>query len=1146
MKKLKKLLSLVLAMTMILSTGIFSVSAGAASYTDEKDIECLEAVQTLSELNIIVGKNDGSFDPNGIVTRAEMAKMLYVLANGGEDDGAKGYPDSGFTDIKGTWGENYINAAYALGLTAGTGNNQFSPNATITAAQVYKMLLNLIGYEDVRSGMTGSEWAQMALRLAVQTGLNEDVKVNYSEGMPRQYAAQAIYNAIDTFRVKLDDTGAYVEYDRNDAQPTVGERYLRLQTVEGVYLGNDEFSLDGEPESDGYIRVAEVENGEETGKVVKMKSNVGTDMVGQLVKVMYKSERGSYSTNIAYGMYATGDSTVEPFEIVDDYDVDDMNNKKSKNAKVFVNGALVEDLTVDEVIDGDGLAGDIEIPASANLTLIYNDGLKDEDGEISEYNAIAMITIPMLNEVTTLSSSTLTFADSIFTSLKADKDSTKFDSDKSFDLDDSDIEYDIADDVEVDDVVVTWYNCQSDVLHVSKAETVVGEVTGITGDGDKVRIDGETYDYDGDAKANESKLAPFCAYVEDDDMTEPSKIKNGTTYTLYLINGFYVAAEKGDHSGSSNDDYAVVTRAYEVGEELRLKLLTADGMEKTYYVDEFCGEDVDDITDIEGMKDDINKAIAKQPVVVAYSASDSKVTIDACNIVDDLNKYGDFDGIDELGDDRGKLVKGDDALFYKDSTGVVYGKFESISDKLKSSAYLDTEAAVFFDEGKTGEDWEAYEYADLDDEIDWSELGDTASVYVVLEDDDVVCLAVFAADDASPSTSLSGIHYGYLVKDPVKNKDNIEYTIWNGEEKVTYEQDESSATGAKHSIVAYTLDDDMIDDIWVITEDNEIKNDKTFRDCVAAFGYITDVSGTRVKINVLKGLAGKNADAPAKDSILSVVTTSDSTLMTIKAADTEGVAGTTKLRKNNQVIVLVNEDDEIEFAVIDSDGTFNKSAFWKANDIKDLEAEYGDVNSSTKVDVADCKHKDVSYAADVKAGTITATCADCKAKMVYTFTADEAEGVKATKSGDDLKIADKPEITYAGLTSWDKAEAGETYKAACKWGGESVEIETKAADCTHDVLSFAKVNASTYTVTCADCGNTARVKFSATAAGELEMSFTNNKLNLADENLADYIETAVVDGEGNEVTGDLTSGDSYKLVVTLDTTNEISLSFTAE
>ena len=72
MKNLKKVLALVLAFACA-----FTMFAGAA-FTDSADIKVdTEVVDTLVSLGVVNGYDDGSFKPNGAVTRAEMAKMIY-------------------------------------------------------------------------------------------------------------------------------------------------------------------------------------------------------------------------------------------------------------------------------------------------------------------------------------------------------------------------------------------------------------------------------------------------------------------------------------------------------------------------------------------------------------------------------------------------------------------------------------------------------------------------------------------------------------------------------------------------------------------------------------------------------------------------------------------------------------------------------------------------------------------------------------------------------------------------------------------------------------------------------------------------------------------------------------------------------------
>ena len=78
----KKVLALVLAFACA-----FTMFAECA-FTDEADIKATDAVNMLTALGVIEGDPDGSFQPDATVTRAEMAKMIFVVRNNTIDDSA--------------------------------------------------------------------------------------------------------------------------------------------------------------------------------------------------------------------------------------------------------------------------------------------------------------------------------------------------------------------------------------------------------------------------------------------------------------------------------------------------------------------------------------------------------------------------------------------------------------------------------------------------------------------------------------------------------------------------------------------------------------------------------------------------------------------------------------------------------------------------------------------------------------------------------------------------------------------------------------------------------------------------------------------------------------------------------------------------
>ena len=132
MRNLKRALSLVMAMAMLV--GMMVIGASAASYddfTDKDKIVNQEAVSTMYALGVINGKEDGSyFDPTANVTRSEMAKMIVVALHGGKDPvlGINATPT--FSDIDNHWAEAYIEYCASNALSPAAAMASSTPTPT--------------------------------------------------------------------------------------------------------------------------------------------------------------------------------------------------------------------------------------------------------------------------------------------------------------------------------------------------------------------------------------------------------------------------------------------------------------------------------------------------------------------------------------------------------------------------------------------------------------------------------------------------------------------------------------------------------------------------------------------------------------------------------------------------------------------------------------------------------------------------------------------------------------------------------------------------------------------------------------------------------------------------------------------------------
>ncbi len=105
------------------------------SYSDVKAGDWFNnAVSTLSNAGIIAGYEDGSFKPNGYITRAEFATIaarFFDVTYNGKDL---------FPDISGHWAKDYINQAANKGFVNGYEDGTFKPDRNITRAEAVTLV----------------------------------------------------------------------------------------------------------------------------------------------------------------------------------------------------------------------------------------------------------------------------------------------------------------------------------------------------------------------------------------------------------------------------------------------------------------------------------------------------------------------------------------------------------------------------------------------------------------------------------------------------------------------------------------------------------------------------------------------------------------------------------------------------------------------------------------------------------------------------------------------------------------------------------------------------------------------------------------------------------------------------------------------
>ena len=870
MKNLKKVLALVLAFACA-----FTMFAGAA-FTDEADIQAKDAVNMLTALGVIEGYEDGSFNPDGVVTRAEMAKMIFVVRNNTIDDSAYANNTSKLTDITNHWAKGYIKFCESQGIIAGYGDNTFKPDATVTGVEAAKMLLVLTGYDADKAGLTGTAWATNTLRYAGSAGILDDVNSGLESGLPRQYAAQMIYNTLDANRVKWsDDSQSFDDVLNGGIKETVGSAYMGLSYDVGTMTEMSKDSLtikiDGSYDSDNYHQSKDY-------KTVSF-TKVGSDyskLLGQKVKVMFKDGK----TNNVLGIYAISDNTsytvaangtekdgdkvkfggssysVEFYGDADNKTIYDSN--KGDAIATYIDGQVAEGTTLDE-LDNNKLNPNM-------YTFVDTDG----NGKIDTLN------------VTTYNVAKVSYAssDKIIASGKTYKTADE----------------NIADGIAKDDWVVITENLYNDNKDIVKADMSTGTLNGLRDnqsaniffDGGDVSTSKVTYN---EYRVGDDWFKGAAKVQSTASESDLNTVKAGNEVEYVVVNNimFYVKRVSGKADGKV-DEVAMIVNKGTTGIDNEVKLAFFDGTTKTVEVDSDSTIKWDDL---------------KTGTVYGYDVSGGEYSFEALKAGVADSKYEEYYGdMTYMGSQKtpgtdafnsvGKYTIDDDAevlLFLPNTTDNIGGD-DSGNDSKKISGKQFKALA----DGKiiSGSDFYAF-------------YGSMSGI------DRVGAMAV--AVDSLDGIVKTWSNYGYIVTKPYKvDNSTIEYTFWNGSENVTVQEDKNSTSDrAKGTVIGYdTLTEKdgvkVIDDV-----DHLIDSDITF----TAVTSVNDKKDTAIFAKDPVGANGNHElDKVSGSDVFYIDTDADEDLE-IGVEDGEIKEAQKVDGKYMANALVIGNDDEIELLIID-------------------------------------------------------------------------------------------------------------------------------------------------------------------------------------------------------------------------------------
>lgn len=163
----------------MLVTGTCNTALAYARYPDVNYASVQgQAIMDMSEAGVVGGYEDGTFRPQGHLTRAEFVKII---------NGVFRYKETGqyipaFDDVVGHWAHLQIQIAQqngyigGVGAISGVGDYCFAPNATLTREQVAVILSRILNLENIFQMNVVlqdpvSDWAKADVEKAIVCGV---------------------------------------------------------------------------------------------------------------------------------------------------------------------------------------------------------------------------------------------------------------------------------------------------------------------------------------------------------------------------------------------------------------------------------------------------------------------------------------------------------------------------------------------------------------------------------------------------------------------------------------------------------------------------------------------------------------------------------------------------------------------------------------------------------------------------------------------------------------------------------------------------------------------------------------------------------------------------------------------------------------
>ena len=626
MRNLKRALSLGLTAAMI--SGLMVMGSSAAGFADVTSEQNQEAIEVLQAVGVMVGDDNGNFNPDQLVTRNEMAVVMSNLMDYRVANYAGTSP---FTDVP-SWAEPYVAACYINGITAGTSATTYGGSESVTAAQAALMMMKALGYFQYASDFE-NDWQLTTLRQASKIELFDGIDTAATEAMTRNDVAQIALNALTSSMVENDGEGQITVSGEGFTVTTGKTSYTEMLSTDKMYASikswqnyDSKYSVElGEKlyqgdlrmtgDSDAFGRPANVWSYEDDEIGTYVDDTTASWTVKVTEKDLYRAAGSTAVNNYGWNIWVDGER-VDYTRVGSGYDLDRNDTERWKSTG---NGVLTEMFvnTLEETVD---------------VTIINS----------------------YLAEVTKVEKNDDDYTVTVNFETKPNGSvSRQFNTDEQY---------------AQDDIVVVGI-AQGAIETMAKAETVEGTVNSVKSL-DSVTVAGTPYNYNyAYTGTDNGRISSGLIDLEEGGAKDP---KAGDDVTIYLdTNGTVVAVE---NASVSAEDYLYVKGTDQSYGDVSAKVVLFDGTEQVIEIDELTKADGTTV-----IEPSVGSDVTNEGRVFRFEKSGDKYDLFAAGtgnkfVAIQLHDDTDTDGVIDAGEATGKIENGMAVFGTHNGTNYVSGK----------------------------------------------------------------------------------------------------------------------------------------------------------------------------------------------------------------------------------------------------------------------------------------------------------------------------------------------------------------------------------------------------------------------------------------------------------------------------------------